>query len=274
MPVNRQRTQLSDDFAAIDLQQMQQARRYTDWIAGQIRPHCGRRVLEVGAGIGNITRRLLGHAEYVSSSAEPRASAPYPTDACRMALGSSGRRVRRAERFDTIACVNVLEHVEAEVETLKRFREMLHRSAGRLLLVVPAVPAAYGAIDAALGHYRRYSRRHLRSILLDAGFSIDSLHYSNLIGLIAWFFNARIARRVQQSDSQIKVFDRFIVPWSSQLERLVPPPIGQSLVAAAHGPLNSWLNLASRSSFPVTTRRPRSERSSRFPPSRRYLRHR
>ena len=71
-------------------------------------------------------------------------------------------------------------------------------------------------------------------MLVDAGFSIDSLHYSNLIGLIAWFFNARIARRVQQSDSQIKVFDTLIVPWSSQVERLVAPPIGQSLVAAAY----------------------------------------
>jgi SAM-dependent methyltransferase len=243
MPLNRQRTQLSDDFAAIDLQQMQQARRYTDWIAGQIRPHCGRRVLEVGAGIGNITRRLLGHAEYVCAL-EPnptcfesleRDLAGYRGFECRPWRIEDCTIEFAAERqIDTIVCVNVLEHVEAEVETLKRFREMLHRPAGRLLLVVPAVPAAYGAIDAALGHYRRYSRRHLRSILLDAGFSIDSLHYSNLIGLIAWFFNARIARRVQQSDSQIKVFDRFIVPWSSQVERLVPPPIGQSLVAAVH----------------------------------------
>ena len=243
MRVNRQRTQLSDDFAAIDLQQMQQAPRYTDWIAGQIRPHCGKRVLEVGAGIGTITRRLLGHADYVC--------ALEPNPACFAQLqrnldGVPGFECRpwRIEdctveftterRIDTIVCVNVLEHVEEDLETLKRFRQILHGSAGRLLLVVPAVPAAYGAIDAALGHYRRYSRSHLRSMLVDAGFSIDSLHYSNLIGLIAWFFNARIARRVQQSDSQIKVFDTLVVPWSSQVERLVAPPIGQSLVAAAN----------------------------------------
>jgi SAM-dependent methyltransferase len=243
MPVNRQRTQLNDDFAAIDLHQMQQARRYTDWIARQILAHCGTRVLEVGAGIGNITRRLLRHAEYVCAL-EPnpacfenlqRDFAGVPNFECRpWRIEDCSAEFAAARRIDTIVCVNVLEHVHAELDTLKRFRRMLPASAGRLLLVVPAVPAAYGTIDAALGHYRRYSRSHLRSVLLDAGFSIDSIRYLNLIGLIAWFFNARIARRVQQSDSQIKVFDTLIVPWSSRLEQLVPPPIGQSLVAAAH----------------------------------------
>jgi hypothetical protein len=69
--------------------------------------------------------------------------------------------------------------------------------------------------------------------LTQAGFAITSLRYSNPIGLLGWFFNTRITRRVQQSDAQIRIFDRLIVPWSSRLERVVPPPIGLSLVAAA-----------------------------------------
>jgi hypothetical protein len=68
---------------------------------------------------------------------------------------------------------------------------------------------------------------------VEAEFSIQSLRYSNPIGLLGWFFNARVMRRVQQSDAQIRIFDRFIVPWYSQLERLVAPPIGLSLIAAA-----------------------------------------
>ena len=124
--------------------------------------------------------------------------------------------------------------LEDDLQALKRLRAMLHGAAGRLVLVVPAVPAAYGSIDAALGHYRRYSRSGLRSVLAQAGFSIGSLRYSNLIGLLGWLYNARIARRVQQSDAQIQVFDALIVPWYSRLERLLPPPVGLSLVAAAH----------------------------------------
>ena len=242
--MDRRQTQLSDDFVAADLRQMELAGRYTDWIASQIRPHCGRRVLEVGAGIGNITRRLLGHADYVC--------ALEPNPACfdilqRNLAGAPGVECRHwriedctleftaSRQIDTIVCVNVLEHVEHDLQTLRQLRAMLPGpAAGRLLLIVPAVPAAYGPIDAALGHHRRYSRASLRSVLDQAGFSVASLRYSNVIGLLGWLFNARIARRVQQSDSQIRIFDALIVPWSSRLERVLPPPVGLSLVAAAY----------------------------------------
>jgi SAM-dependent methyltransferase len=243
MQVDRRRTQLSDDFAAVDLRQMELADRYNDWIARQILPHCGQRVLEVGAGIGNITRRLIERAEYVCAL-EPNPAcfeslrggfADAPGLECRpWRIEDCTPEFTASRGIDTIVCVNVLEHVENDLQTLKQLRAMLQGPVGRLLLVVPATPAAYGSIDAALGHYRRYSRARLRSMLVQAGFSIGSLHYSNLIGLLGWFVNARILRRVQQSDRQIKIFDSLIVPWSSQLERLMPPPIGLSLVATAH----------------------------------------
>jgi phospholipid N-methyltransferase len=221
---------------------MQVASRYTDWIVRQVQPHCGRRVLEVGAGIGTITSRLLRHADYVC--------ALEPNPACYESIcrdfhgvpGFEGRpwRIEDCDRafiesrhIDTIVCVNVLEHLEDDVHAIARFRAMLDGPAGRLVLIVPAVPAAYGPIDAALGHFRRYSRTALRAMLREAGFSIITLRYSNPIGLAGWLFNTRIARRVQQSDLQIRMFDRLIVPWCSQLERLWPPPIGLSLLAAA-----------------------------------------
>lgn len=243
MRVDRRWTQLSDDFAAVDLHQMQAAVRYTDWIARQIRPHCGRRILEVGAGIGNITSRLLTHAEYVCAL-EPN---PACFESLRHRLEENPKfecRPWRIEdcapdfpadrQIDTIVCVNVLEHVEDDVQALERLRAMLHQPAGALVLVVPAVPAAYGTIDVALGHYRRYSRTGLRSVLTRAGFSLASIRYSNLIGLLGWLFNARITRRVTQSDAQIRLFDGLIVPWYSRLERFLPLPAGLSLVAVAH----------------------------------------
>ena len=242
MQVDRRQTQLRDDFAAVDLHQMQLASRYTDWIVRQIRPHCGRRILEVGAGTGNISSRLLRHAEYVCAL-EPN---PACFEGLRRLDGEPGFECRpwriedcdlqfiTTRRIDTIVCVNVLEHLQDDAQALKRLRAMLHGVTGRLVLVVPAVPAAYGPIDAALGHYRRYSQAGLRSVLLQAGFSIESLRYSNLIGLIGWLYNARLTRRVQQSDVQIRMFDVLIVPWSSRLERLLPPPFGLSLFAVAH----------------------------------------
>jgi SAM-dependent methyltransferase len=241
--VDRRWTQLSDDFAAVDLRQMQLAGRYTDWIVRQILPHCGRRILEVGAGIGNISSRLLSHADYVCAL-EPN---PACFESLRRSLEGEPRFECRRWRIedcdlqfmtsrdiDTVVCVNVLEHLQDDVQALKQLRTMVYGPAGRLVLVVPAVPAAYGSIDAALGHYRRYSRLGLRSVLVQAGFSVPSLRYSNLIGLLGWLYNARIGQRVQQSDAQIRVFDQLIVPWYSRLEGFLPPPVGLSIIAVAH----------------------------------------
>ena len=119
MQVDRRHTQLSDDFAAVDLHQMELASRYTDWIVRQIRPHCGRRILEVGAGIGNISSRLLRHAEY---AVRTRTESCLFRDLRRGLESEPGFECRRwriedcdlefmaSRQIDTIVCVNVLEH--------------------------------------------------------------------------------------------------------------------------------------------------------------------
>jgi 2-polyprenyl-3-methyl-5-hydroxy-6-metoxy-1,4-benzoquinol methylase len=148
MHVDRRQTQLNDDFAAVDLHQMRLARRYSDWIVQQIRPHCGKRILEVGAGIGNISSRLLRDTDYLC------ACEPNPTcfEALRRSLGGlPGFECRPwriedcdvpfvvSRRIDTIVCVNVLEHLEDDVQALKRLRAMLpDDGAGRIVLLVPA----------------------------------------------------------------------------------------------------------------------------------------
>jgi SAM-dependent methyltransferase len=242
MQLDRRLTQLSDEFAALDLHQMQLAVRYTDWLARQIQPHCGRRLLEVGAGIGNIASRLVRSSEYLCAL-EPNPAcferlatrlAGMPGFECRpWGIDDCDLEFVTGREIDTVVCVNVLEHIENDMEAVERMRGMLHGAAGRIVLVVPAVPAAYGPIDAALGHFRRYTPARVRAVLGQAGFSVEHLQYSNVIGLLGWLVNARLARRVQQSDTQIRLFDRVIVPWSSLLERWVPPPIGLSLIAAA-----------------------------------------
>jgi hypothetical protein len=95
------------------------------------------------------------------------------------------------------------------------------------------VPAAYGPIDAAVGHYRRYSKAALRRALQAVGLSIERLRYTNFVGLLGWMYNARVGRIEKQSDAQIRIFNDFVVPWYSVLERVVVPPVGLSLLAIA-----------------------------------------
>jgi len=135
-----------------------------------------------------------------------------------------------SQRFDTVFCVNVLEHIEDDREALRTFHRVL-APGGHALVWVPAVQAAYGPLDAELGHFRRYSKASLRAAFTAAGFEMVTLRYSNPIGLLGWMFNAHVLKSREHSLAQVRVFDSLIAPWALPGERLLAPPIGLSLIA-------------------------------------------
>jgi hypothetical protein len=71
----------------------------------------------------------------------------------------------------------------------------------------------------------------LRELAERTGLRVRHMRYVNLIGFFGWWINAHVLRLEEQSPGQIEVFDRYIVPVMSRLERIVPPPFGQSLLA-------------------------------------------
>ena len=75
----------------------------------------------------------------------------------------------RADAFDVVVCLDVLEHIEDDFLAL---REMFRvcRPGGYLLLTVPAYHFLWSEHDVALGHYRRYSRSRLLRAVVEAGF--------------------------------------------------------------------------------------------------------
>jgi SAM-dependent methyltransferase len=242
MQIDRRYLQKTDNFVAEDLKQMQQALRYNEWLFSLVRPYLGRRLFEVGAGTGNMTKQLLQYVEYaVGIEPNPaclqeleRALCGHPHFEYRpWQIEQCDVEWLLQKQFDTVLCVNVLEHIEDDIQALKFFKSVLYNRDGRVVLLVPAVPWAYGPIDAAVGHFRRYSRKSMSQALHQAGLKVEALRYSNFLGLLGWLFNAYVKRNTKQSDAQIRIFDRLVVPWYSRLEKMIAPSIGMSLVAVA-----------------------------------------
>ena len=236
---DRRFNQTEERYAADDLETMQEARRYAEHVFGLVRPFIGRRVLEVGSGIGTMTTRLVDTADFVLGI-EPN---PNCVSRIQEAMRSHPRFTLRtchfeecdtselaSLRFDSVLCVNVLEHIADDAGALRAFKEIL-APGGRVLVFVPAVQAAYGPLDAELGHHRRYSKRSLRGAFEAAGLELIRLRYTNPIGLAGWMYNAHISKSTAHSLSQVKLFETLVAPWALPLERLLPPPIGLSLVA-------------------------------------------
>ena len=234
-------TQTNSDFIAEDLRQMLQAPNYTQWIFSFMQPYLGRRILEIGAGIGALTQKFVQHADFVCGLEPNPACCAYLaktfTDTAKFKLISStiencDWKDIKKYKFDTLICCNVLEHIENDKEALLRFRRLLANEGGRLILFVPAFPAAYGNIDKAVGHFRRYSKRTLLLLMEEAHMRLITARYVNLIGLLGWIVNSHISRRAAQSDAQIRLFNR-LVPFLAFLERIIAPPLGMSLIGIA-----------------------------------------
>ena len=141
----------------------------------------------------------------------------------------------QAESCDTIVIVNVLEHIEDDVTSLKELHRTL-KPGGTLLIFVPALPFLYSALDKKFGHFRRYRLGELRSKCLVAGFNISTQRYFDILGVIPWWLINRIMGVTTFSDRLALIYDRLFVPIGRMMESVIPPPIGKNIVMIAHRP--------------------------------------
>lgn len=227
-----------DQILISDLEIMAGAKNYRRWMYRRLVPHIGQNVLEIGSGIGNFTKLLLEREfvlatdnyepciEYLNRHLGDQLKAP----ALLFDVAENGGPDLKQYTFDTIVCLNVLEHIEDDLKALSRMHGML-APGGRLVLLVPAFQFLYGTVDRALGHYRRYTRKDLLPVMRRAGFVIERSFYMNVIGMAGWFWNNRIIKLSEESGKQIGFFDRFIAPLAEFSERVLPPPAGLSLIA-------------------------------------------
>jgi glycosyltransferase involved in cell wall biosynthesis len=218
------------------LGRLSRAPNFNIWMADTIRSYCGNRVLEIGSGVGNLTRKLIPRVKYVASDVNPlylqtlealSINRPYmKTTYCDVLDISSFPHIE--EGYDTVICLNVIEHVEDDRGALANVRSVL-AVGGTAIVLVPQGQWNFGTLDQALGHKRRYSKESLRALAEDGGFVVKDIFEFNRIGTPAWFMNGRILRRRVFGLFQIWMLD-LLTPVFRVIDRLLPFP-GLSLIA-------------------------------------------
>jgi len=221
------------------LETLSVAPRFNRWMADTIAPFLGSKVLEIGAGMGDLTRLLCRRRKrYVAADSDPR----Y-LEQLRMAfrhrplIQVAKLEPRDAADFrpfegsmDTVLCLNVLEHLADDAGVLGLIRTVLEPG-GRLILLAPNDPAAFGSLDTALGHLRRYTREQLVGLLTAAGFEVEQVLEYNRISTPGWKITGKVLKAKTVSTLGLKIFDRLVWLWRAIDSKLPWQPMSLIVIA-------------------------------------------
>jgi SAM-dependent methyltransferase len=229
---------VSQNYVGSELELFAAARNWKSYVAASLRPYMGPRVLEVGAGIGaNVPALFTGpvrewvalepDADQARQISDAVAAGKLPPTT-RVVTGTL-QTLEDTRPFDAILYIDVVEHIERDADELRLATQRL-APGGRLIVLVPAHQFLFSPFDAAIGHYRRYSRATLRAIA-PPDCRIEMLRMLDSVGFFAALANRTVLRATMPTPRQIQVWDRLMVPLSRWLDPLTAYSFGKSIVA-------------------------------------------
>lgn len=225
------------EYRGGELELFEKATNWKAYWSRVVRPHVRGSVLEVGAGLGAATRVLCTGREeswlclepdpQMSRAIERKVERGELPGVCRAARGVL-RDLPPDPRFDTILYIDVLEHVaEDRAEVGEAVRRL--RPGGSLVVLAPAHGWLFSPFDAAIGHFRRYTKATL-SRLIPPELEREKLVYLDSVGLLLSLANRLLLRRDLPTARQIAVWDRWVVPSSRVVDGLCLFRLGKTVV--------------------------------------------
>jgi len=231
----------NDPVGLHTLKVLAKAERFNRWMYDQIKHHLKGEILEIGSGIGNISKLVIESNHFVTLS-------DYSKEYCDLLKEnfSTSKNVRNViqidllhpdfekrfsdykERFDSIFLLNVIEHIEDDNLSIKNCKYLL-KPGGHLILLAPAYPWLFGTFDKQLGHFRRYTIKKLSDLLEKQHFEISSGSYFNITGIAGWFLYGKIFRRRMLGKAEMSAFNS-IVPFAKLTDRILAKKAGLSII--------------------------------------------
>lgn len=209
------------------------AENYERWIVSLAAQFLGDHVLEVGAGTGNLTRRIAEHHNVTAIEPHPALFAMLTENTAALATVERFEGhltdLPNGDGYDSAFMANVLEHVDDDVGVLREMREAI-RPGGHVAVFSPAFEPLYSDFDARVGHVRRYTRATLGKRFEQAGLEVVENRYVNLPGFFGWLLIARFLRQNPTDPKRVATYDKYVVPRLRKVENRISIPFGQSVL--------------------------------------------
>jgi SAM-dependent methyltransferase len=233
-------TKSSEDAGHTTLESLSAAPAVAKWTIEQFSPYLGHRVFEAGSGMGNLTAQLIDRESLTVAdiderhlrSIEKRFGHLENIKAVQGDLQDPSFYEGLPGDFDSVLCVNVLEHLDDPEVAVSEFYKAT-RSGGKVLILVPAHEWLLSEADTALGHRTRYTEDRLRELLEGVGYVVEDLYQFNRLGVLGWYTN-KVFGRTDIAPWQAKLF-AFLMPLARLVDGLTFLP-GLSLIAIGKRP--------------------------------------
>lgn len=230
--------EVSIESGSLNLEAMQHAINYNNHLTTLIRANLppGVSVLDFGAGNGEFALRLKSYG-YTPNVLE------VESKLCAQLKKLGFQTLQSLEELDDasqsyIYSLNVLEHIQDDVGTLKSIQRKLIPG-GTLILYLPAYQILFSEMDRLVGHYRRYKKRALIRILVESGFDIEKIHYCDFVGFFATLLYKMIPKRNGEiSIVMLRIYDRMIFPTNYLFDKLFGSSIGKNIFVVARRQLD------------------------------------
>jgi 2-polyprenyl-3-methyl-5-hydroxy-6-metoxy-1,4-benzoquinol methylase len=215
---------------------IEKADKFNKWMYQTINPYCKGEILEIGSGIGNISKFFVEDEKQIVLS-------DLRDNYCEILKEKFNNRVLKIDlvhpdfedeyasllkNFDTIFALNVVEHIENDIEAIANCKKLLKKG-GVLIILVPAYQWLFCNFDKELEHFRRYSKKNLENIIQTNHFKIKQTFYFNGIGIFGWFLSGKILNKKTIPEGQMGLFN-LLVPVFKLVDKMTFRKIGLSVI--------------------------------------------
>lgn len=216
-----------------------EADKFNEWMYQTIRPYCTGKILEIGSGIGNISKFFLdAKSDITLSDIRPvycgvlKDKFPGAKDVIQLDLTHPSFAAEYAQhlgKYDSVFALNVVEHIEDDSLAIRNCHQLL-REQGKLVILVPAYQKLYNRFDRELEHFRRYTRKKLNQIFINEKFQVQHSQYFNFMGIPGWYVSGKLQKNKTIPKSQMSLYNR-LVPVFKLVDKCLFNKIGLSVIS-------------------------------------------
>ena len=190
-------------------------------------------IMDIGCGSGILTKTLL-HSEYKVVSADYEKDAVMYTkkinpDTFQIDLT---KKITVKKRGNVLILGDVIEHIKDDEKAIKNMSAFM-REGDRIVISVPALQFFWTKNDEVRDHFRRYSKKSLRSLLERNGYEVTKMCYWNFIGIGPILYQKVGNKYISYVNMSKSRMNNILLNYFLTFENRIRIPIGLSLFCIA-----------------------------------------